>query len=337
MKISTYTDTRNCIQMDYPFRECIASVLQFSDEVVVVDSSDGTDLTLSVLEEMAADDDRIKVYHLDLDWKSTNHALNHGYIRDFGRSKCSGDFLWQTDVDEIVHESDAPKIVKLAKKFPSEFDVIALPVIEFWGDEGKVRVDVNAWKWRFSRNTPNITQGIPAGIIQYGKGPDGKQTKFVRHGTDGCNYIIRSTGSPAPFWNFVTPISEQFRKASVYDAGAAVEYQKWFQGMIHQLPSVYHYSWFSLERKIRQYKLFWTEYWKSLYNEHDNGQKNPFFEVPWSEVTEGMIKSKAKELKTNCGGWIFHQPWPGIRTNAITPTLNHPAVMRKWIEQHHDE
>lgn len=42
--ISSYTQTYNCISQDFPFEECITSLLGFSDEVIVVDaySNDGT-------------------------------------------------------------------------------------------------------------------------------------------------------------------------------------------------------------------------------------------------------------------------------------------------------
>ena len=60
MKLSGYTLTRNCITLDYCYRECIQSLLKVCDEVVVSDS-DSTDGTLEALEQMAAQDARIRI------------------------------------------------------------------------------------------------------------------------------------------------------------------------------------------------------------------------------------------------------------------------------------
>ena len=48
------------------------------------------------------------------------------------------------------------------KSIPKNMDLICLPVIEYWGKNEKVRIDVNPWKWRLSKNRPYITHGIPA-------------------------------------------------------------------------------------------------------------------------------------------------------------------------------
>ena len=59
------------------------------------------------------------------------------------------------------------KIKNLASKIPQTIDLVCLPVIEFWGDKGKVRIDVNPWKWRLSRNRPHITHGIPKDLRRF--------------------------------------------------------------------------------------------------------------------------------------------------------------------------
>ena len=58
-KISGYTTTRNCISQKYPYEEAIQSMLDFSDEVVVVDggSDDGT---WERLESWSKEEERLK-------------------------------------------------------------------------------------------------------------------------------------------------------------------------------------------------------------------------------------------------------------------------------------
>jgi ADP-heptose:LPS heptosyltransferase len=117
-KISGYTTTYNA--MDYPFEASIKSMLGFCDEVVVVDgcSNDGT---YEVLEKMAADDDRIKVYQNEFDW---NEPGIDGMQKAYARALCENEFLWQQDVDEVVHEDDYEKIKMITKRFPSNFDIL---------------------------------------------------------------------------------------------------------------------------------------------------------------------------------------------------------------------
>jgi hypothetical protein len=51
-KLSGYTTVRNALSMDYPFVESIGSMLEFCDEVCVLDSSDKADGTRDVLAAM---------------------------------------------------------------------------------------------------------------------------------------------------------------------------------------------------------------------------------------------------------------------------------------------
>ena len=160
-RISGYTTTYNCISGQYPFRESIASMLGFCDEVVVVDagSSDGT---LEELRRMSDCDDRIVVHVQQRDWSDPRSAVFDGQQKALARAICTGDFCWQQDSDEIVHENDYQKVRDMVSSFPTNIDLVALPVVEFWGRTDKARIDVNPWKWRISRNAPHITHGIPA-------------------------------------------------------------------------------------------------------------------------------------------------------------------------------
>ena len=71
------------------------------------------------------------------------------------------------DADEILHEDDYEQVRQIIRNFPKMVDIVALPIIEYWGSKEKVRVDINPWKWRLSRNLPHITQGIPAELRKF--------------------------------------------------------------------------------------------------------------------------------------------------------------------------
>jgi len=335
--ISAYTTTRNALTMDYPFLESIKSMLQFVDEVVVLDSGDPNEGTLEALQALSKEDPRVRVIHADqFDWKAPNHGIFDGQTKTLARSHCKGQFLWQFDTDEIVHELDAPKVRPLIEKlnYLQQCSIVALPVIEYWGSKGKVRADVNPWKARLSRNLPDIIHGIPVHLRRKFNGLD-----YASPGTDTCDYISKSTGQILPVMGFMPPEIDSLRQIVMKNPSKLIgSYEKWFNQAVTELPGVHHYSWFSVERKIKQYRSFWTTFWKAMYGPDSAQNKdpnwNPFFEVPWSQVTDEMIHQKAVDLETKTGGHIFHSRWSGTATPHVTIHRSHPALIQDWVKTH---
>ena len=312
--ISGYTTTYNCIKNEYPFKETIQSLNRFCDEIIVVDggSSDGTwEYLLKISEE----NNKVKVYQNILDWENESPAILDGGQKAFARSKCTSDFCWQMDVDELVHENDINKIYKLTKSFPTHFDIVALPVIEFWGNKGKVRVDINPWKWRLSRNKDYITHGIPRELRYYNE--NGKL--LSKPGSDGCDMIDKNSYNRINFYcdfynnNFGKLLSDSVQ--SEIDLKIA---EKYLENLSIKYPCVYHLSWFDLNRKIKFYRNYWQNHWNKLYgiDSSDTTENNFMFDKPWCEVTDEDIQNRANEFEENMGGWIFHRKWDGTKTNS---------------------
>jgi glycosyltransferase involved in cell wall biosynthesis len=330
-KISGYTQTRNCIEQRYPWVESINSLLGFCDEVVVVDGG-STDGTWEKLLELAESEPRLKPLQHVRDWNDKRFALFNGQQKAVAREKCTGDFCWQVDIDEVVHEEDYAKVRNLAKNFPREIDILALPLVEFWGRDGRVRVDVNPWKWRLTRNNPRITHGVPANQRLY----DADGTMYSA-GSDGDDYIYRDTGENVPFATFMTQEGELSRQHALLGNEEAREYyEAWLNAATEQLPGVYHYSWYDLERKVHTYKNFWSKHWASLYNktQEDISDNNMFFDKSWAEVTDEEIREIAVKMENEMGGWIFHKR---IDFNKPTPHVKirreQPASMVDWRER----
>lgn len=336
ISLSAYTTIRNPVAMDYPYLESIKSMLQFSDEVVVIDSGDDADHHADELYALIQKDKRIKLTQTDqFDWTAPNHGIFDGQTKALARSKCKSDFLWQFDCDEIVHELDAPKIRPLIERlqYLQKCPIVALPVVEYWGSAGKVRADINPWKARLSRNLPDITHGIPIQLRRTFNDLD-----YASPGTDTCDYISKTTGKILPVMGFMDSQIEGLRQMSLKNPKLIHSYQKWFNNAVNELPGVFHYSWFSVERKIRQYKMFWTSFWKAMYGPDSAQNKdpdwNPFFEVPWSMVTSEMIHEKTIELETFTGGHIFHHRWSGVQTPHVTIQRDHPKLIQEWVRAH---
>jgi len=100
------------------------------------------------------------------------------------------------------------------------------------------------------------------------------------------------------------------------------------------LPAVYHFSWWNIERKINTYKNYWSRHWESLYDipQEDTAENNKFFNVPWSEVSDDMIVSRAKELQDGTGGWVFHTKWNGYCVPHMTVSRGYPDFMKSWCD-----
>lgn len=335
--ISGYTTTYNAVKQLYPFEQCIASMLQFCDEVCVVDGG-STDGTWERLEQLAFDNmnvarngdvdlGKLKIKQVKRDWSSKRHPVFDGMQKAEARAMCTKDFCWQMDSDEIVHEDDAPRILELARNMPKGADIVALPVIEYWGGPEKVRLDVQPWKWRLSRNSPDITHGIPVELRQ--EDADGV---YAMPGTDGCDMVSKATGSRIPFISFYTPEVDRARQAAMAgNEDARQQYEQWFNAATNQLPGVFHYSWFDLPRKIKLYRDYWQNHWSALWNRDtsDTAENNMMFGVPWSQVTDEMIVQKAQEMKDKLGGWIWHHPWDGkVTTPHIVTNRTQPKVMQ---------
>jgi len=333
--ISGYTTTYNCVSQEYPFEQSIRSMLQFCDEVCVVDggSTDGTwEVLLRIAAEHVHQNDgniinRVNVKQIKRDWSHPRHAVFDGVQKAEARKMCTQEFCWQQDSDEVVHESHASKVKELCRSITKGIDIVCLPVVEYWGGSDKVRVDATPWKWRLSRNKPYITHGIPKQLRMY----DDSGELYALEGTDGCDMIHTETGDPIPHLNFWTQDFEKLRRAVLFsDPTAKGQYEGLLNKILQDLPGVFHYSWYDIERKIKLYRDYWQNHWNALFNKsvEDTAENNNFFDVPWSEVTDEMIAKKAKALATETGGWIFHRKWEGQCLPHIKIEMSQPELMR---------
>ncbi len=334
-KISGYTTVRNANKMDYPWKATVRSMLGFCHEVVVVDGGSSDD-TWSELQELAEtiEGNKLKVYQHSIKDDHPSFAYEtDGKLKALARSYCTGDFCWQMDADEIVHEQDYEKVHQLMRAFPVHCDVVSLPVIEYWGGDEKVRMDINPWKWRLSRNLPHITQGIPRELVR--KDDDGNV--YAAPGTDTCDYIHTETGERIPHVGFYNEQAHNVRVAGLSGNQEAIAlYQDWFRRAVDQLPSVHHYSWYDIPKKIRQYKLHWGEFWKSQYrlDSEDTAENNVMFDKAWSDVTDDDIQEMGAKLASELGGWVFHEKVDfSFKTPHITIERTHPQEFINLMQE----
>jgi hypothetical protein len=200
-------------------------------------------------------------------------------------------------------------------------------VIEYWGGYDKVRVDVNPWKWRLSRNLPHITHGIPVALRKF----DSNGLLFSAPGSDGCDLIYSVSFQPVPFVNFMTRDVENVRISALHGDKKSLQiYENWLNEVADKIPGVFHYSWFDIVRKIKTYRDYWTKHWVDISGEKyvDSAKSNMMFDKPWSEVTEEMIEARAKEF-ASMGGWIWHHKWDGRITPWVSINKSPPQIMSR--------
>lgn len=332
--LSGYTTTYNCIESGYPYEAAIMSMCEFCDEVVVLDAG-STDGTWERINELSQVNEKIRPYRFERDRSSVRWAIEFdGKQKALARSLCRKAYCWQQDVDEILHEDDYEKLYKLIRRFPKNVDLMALPVIEYWGSSGKVRCDIHNWKWRLSRNRSGITHGIPRELRRY----DDEGRLYAAKGTDSCDYVWIGDYSRVKFINFYDQrVEEVRRKALTGDVTALHDYERWYDIIVDKLPCVHHYSWYDMKRKIMSYRSYWRDFWSSMYGESvdDTPENNMFFDKKWSDVTDDDIDILARRLTDELGGWVFHEKVDFDRSVPyIKCSKGHPAIIRDWLAEH---
>lgn len=322
-KLSGYTTVYNAASMGYPYIECIKSMLGFCDEVVVVDGG-STDQTVDAIK--AIGDSRIKLVINPWD-KSKGVIAIDGEQKQFARQQCSGDFLWQQDADEVIHEDDYAKIRKLVDEFPLDMDVISLPVIELWAGVENVRCDRHTWKWRLSRNNPFIGHGVNkyARVMKDGK------MKVKKAMSDSCEYIDLQTGEFVSHRGHYTVETEVARRTN------PELYAKICNKDFNDYSSIFHYSLANIPRKVRNYRDFWRLFWNDMYDEPVEQQY--FKGKKMEEVTEEDVINESKaiiasgdpELSFYKHSVEVHGKQYGDKVPFFKLERSQPAVMADWI------
>jgi len=130
------------------------------DEIIIVDDESTDQITLDIL-QAAQHQNNIKLY---------NHPLNRDFAahKNWGNSKCSGDYIFQLDADEIPPGHLIQHLHEIIES-NHDVDVIVIPRINIV--HGLTPQDVARWGWhvnekgwvmfpdyqmRIYKNTPNI-------------------------------------------------------------------------------------------------------------------------------------------------------------------------------------
>lgn len=124
---STYISTYNGMFYQSTLEQTIRQALLYSDEVVVVGSEHSTDGSNDLLDDMKAQDSRVKIYLFSE--KPCQETLAEK--KTFALRKCTMDYCILHDDDELIHEKYIDTIHRLPVVFP-ETIAFRFNVIHFY-------------------------------------------------------------------------------------------------------------------------------------------------------------------------------------------------------------
>jgi len=178
MKVSGFSIVRNGIKYFYPFIEAINSILPLCDEFIlnVGDSEDGTlDAVLSLKNE------KIKIIesHWDLNLREGGKVLS--IETNKALAKCSGDWCFYIQADEVLHEKYIPVIEEGMKQFLNKPDIEGLKFKykHFYGSYDYYQDNYRLWypaETRIIRKNQNI---VSWGDAMNFKHKDGSLLKII--------------------------------------------------------------------------------------------------------------------------------------------------------------
>jgi len=158
MKISGFSFVRDALRLDYPIVEAITSILPICDEVWVSvgKSEDGTAEAIR-----AIGDNRVRVIETEWDPKYFVHGAINAQQTNVALSRCTGDWCFYVQADEVVHEQDLPVIRETMERHlhNPRVEGLLFNYLHFWGSY-KTYQKAHGWyrqEVRVIRNGLDIT------------------------------------------------------------------------------------------------------------------------------------------------------------------------------------
>ncbi len=133
MKISGFSFAKNTVKLYYPFEEAIRSILPICDEfIIAIGKGDEDDTTREIVEGIG--DSKIRI--IDTVWRNVLKNQVLAQQTNIALEKCTGDWCFYIQGDEVVHEDDLPVIKKRCEElFPNnKVEGLIFDFLHFWGD-----------------------------------------------------------------------------------------------------------------------------------------------------------------------------------------------------------
>jgi len=113
MNVSGFTFCRNAVKYDYPLVESIRSALPVCDEFIV-NVGRCEDGTLELIRSIR--DPKIKIVESVWDESLRKDGLIYSQQTNIALARCTGDWAFYIQADEVVHEDDLPRIQEAMRR-----------------------------------------------------------------------------------------------------------------------------------------------------------------------------------------------------------------------------
>ncbi len=137
MKVSGFTIVRNAVKYNYPALESIKSILPLCDEFIV-NVGESVDDTLGLIESLQSP--KIKIIKTVWDFSKGNIELSRQ--TNAALKECRGDWAFYLQSDELVHETDLPKLRRSMQEcLHKNIDALRFAWLHFYGSYYRYRID----------------------------------------------------------------------------------------------------------------------------------------------------------------------------------------------------
>ena len=182
--ISSFMVLKNVLKTGYPFVEAIAASLPICDEFLISEGY-STDGTFEIVDKISKLNKKVKVFRQE--WPSTKKYSVIAEVTNSVRAKCSGDYIFSIQANEVVHEKDVEFLRALPEICP-DVNTFSLPFIHLVKDY----LFFEDFRLRFSKNIKDIVAVIDAWTL----GPSQSFTKSetrrgLRHPRRMLQYIYK--------------------------------------------------------------------------------------------------------------------------------------------------
>lgn len=182
--ISCFMVLKNVLKTGYPFVESIAASLPICDEFLISDGY-STDGTFEVLERISKINKKVKV--LRQEWPSTKKYSVIADVTNTLRAKCSYDYIFSMQANEVVHEKNVDFIRALPEICP-QVNTFSLPFVHLVKDYRFFE----DFRLRYSKNMENIVAVVDAWTLGPSRSFTKSETlKGIRHPRRMLQYIYK--------------------------------------------------------------------------------------------------------------------------------------------------
>jgi hypothetical protein len=185
MKVSGFTLIRNGTRFDYPFIESMRSLLPFVDELIV-NVDPGEDDTLARVRALAAAEGAGKIQIVESRWPMDDpQKKKAGLIlseqTNLALDRCTGDWCFYLQTDEILHEEDYPALREALRRADAHptIEGLLFDYVHFYGSYNVIQHSRNVYR-REVRIVRRASGARSVGDAQSFRKPDGAKLKVAR-------------------------------------------------------------------------------------------------------------------------------------------------------------